>query len=95
MPKSATLSRAVETATKWAATASARFASESSMAPPWPRASNSQLRARRALVSVSRVVKVLDATMNRVVSGSRSPTFSARSLGSMFDTKRQSRASVL
>ena len=35
-------------------------------------ASTSQARAERALVSVSRVVKVFDATMNSVAAGSRS-----------------------
>ena len=42
----------------------------------------------RALVRVSRVVKVLEAMMNSVVSGSRSLTFSAQSLGSMLEMKR-------
>jgi len=87
MPNSATLSRAVDTAAKCLATA------------PWvlmPRcssASRSQARAMRALVRVSRVVKVLEAIMNRVVSGSRSPTFSAQSVGSMLEMKRHSRPS--
>jgi len=39
----------------------------------------------RALVRVSRVVKVLDATMNSVVSGSRSAVLTKQSVGSMFD----------
>ena len=42
------------------------------MAPAVDSPDQSQSRARRALVSVSSVVKVLDATMKRVVSGSRS-----------------------
>ena len=50
--------------------------------------SSSQLRASRALVRVSSVVKVLEATMNSVVSGSRSSVFSATSVGSMLETKR-------
>jgi hypothetical protein len=49
-----------------------------------------QSRAIRALVRVSSVVKVLDATMNSVVSGSRSAVFSAQSVGSMLETKRHS-----
>ena len=64
MPKAATLSSAVETATKWCATAALRDSSSSAV----PSFSQSQSRARRALVSVSSVPNVLDATMNRVVS---------------------------
>ena len=55
------------------------------------------------LVRVSRVVKVLETMMNRVVSGSRPLVFSARSFGSMLETvsythldvyKRQKQRSV-
>ena len=56
MPNSATFSALVETATKCLATALS--------SPPSP--SSSQRRASVALVSVSCVVKVLDATMNSV-----------------------------
>ena len=59
-----------------------------SIAPADARPSHSQSRARRAFVSVSSVVNVFDATMNSVVSGSRSFVFDAMSNGSMFDTKR-------
>ena len=51
-----------------------------------PRPSSSQRRASLALVSVSWVVKVFDATMNSVVAGSRSRVASARSVGSMLET---------
>lgn len=76
MPKAATLSRAVDTATKCFATASPRCFSEPSIAPEATSPSSSQDRANRALVSVSRVVKVLLATITSVVSGSRSRVFS-------------------
>ena len=82
MPNSATLSRAVDTATKCLA-----MAPSVSMPLAW-RAARNQSRAMRALVRVSRVVKVLEAMMNRVVSGSRSATFSAQSVGSMLEMKR-------
>src|SRR5690625_7468711 len=77
MPKSATLSRAVETATKCLVTASVRASWVSVSAPAAASFSQSHSRARRALVSVSRVPKVLEATMKRVVSGSRSLVVSA------------------
>ena len=64
MPKSATLSSAVETATKCFATASAVVVRRRSP-------SSSQALHSRALVSVSRVPKVLLETMNSVVAGSR------------------------
>ena len=89
MPNAATLSRAVETATKCLATAALRDSSSSAV----PSCSQSQVRARRALVSVSRVPNVFDATMNSVVVGSRPLTVSARSLGSMLETNRTSRPS--
>ena len=59
IPKAATASALVETATMWRATA------------PSPRASVSQSRTTWALAMVSRVVKVLDDTTTRVVAGSR------------------------
>ena len=49
---------------------------------------HSQARASRALVSVSSVPNVLEATMNSVVAGSRSLTVSATSVGSMLEMKR-------
>ncbi len=42
-----------------------------------------------ALLIVSMVVKVLDATMKRVSAGSRSRTASCRSAPSTFDTNRK------
>ena len=62
MPKSATFSALVDSATKCLATASSSAASSAS----------SQFRAEVALVIVSMVVNVLDATMNSVSAGSRS-----------------------
>lgn len=64
MPNSATFSALVESATKCRATASG----------PAPRPSRSQRRAEVALVTVSMVVKVLEATMKSVSAGSRSRT---------------------
>ena len=93
MPKSATLCSAVDTATKCLATAPFRVLAPSPTTPTARSPSSSQVRASRALVSVSSVVNVLDATMNRVVSGSRSAVFSATSVGSMLETKRHSRPS--
>ena len=90
MPNASTLSSAVETATKWCATASARDASVPSIAPAAVSVSQSHSRARRAFVRVSSVVKVYDATMKRVVVGSRSAVVSATSVGSMFETTRTS-----
>ena len=55
----------------------------------------SQFLAILALVMVSSVVKVLDATMNSVVSASRSWVFSYMSAGSMFEMKRHSMRSSL
>ena len=80
MPNSATFSAFVDSATKCLATAV-------SPVPP-ASASSSQLRADVALVTVSMVVKVLEATMNSVSAGSRSRTASCRSAPSTFDTKR-------
>jgi len=76
MPNAATLSRAVETATKCLATAAARATSVSWMALELRSLFHSHSLANRAFVSVSRVPNVLDATMKRVVSGSRSAVFS-------------------
>src|SRR5260221_14778349 len=56
-----------------------------------PRRLVSQSRAVVALVIVSRVVKVLDETMNRVWAGSRSLVASTKSVESTFDTKRNAR----
>ena len=89
MPNAATLSKAVDTATKCLATAVPAASSPSSIAPEPRSPSSSQARASRALVSVSKVVKVFDATMNNVVSGSRPRVFSATSVGSMLETNRQ------
>ncbi len=91
MPKAATLSRAVETATKCLATAAERASSVSSMAPEETSESSSQVRTQRALVRVSRVPKVLEATITRVVSGSRSAVLTAASVGSMLEMNRHSR----
>ena len=78
MPNSATRSALVETATKCLATAARR-----------PRAASDQSRAERALVIVSRVVNVLEETMNRVSAGSRSRVASTKSVESTFETKRK------
>ena len=69
MPNCVTASALVETATKCFATA---FAS-----PSWPML---QSRAARALVSVSRVVKVFEQTMNSVSAASRSRVASTKSV---------------
>ena len=78
MPNSATFSAFVETATKWRLTAASS-----------PSPATSQSRAVRALVSVSSVVNVLDATTNRVSAGSRSMVASRMSVPSMLDTNRK------
>ncbi len=77
IPKSATRSALVETATKWSATADS------------PSASTSQARAVRALVSVSIVPKVFDATTNNVDAGSESASTEATSAPSTFETNEQ------
>ena len=82
MPNSATLSRAVETATKCCATAAAGSLSAG-------RCSSSQALHSRALVSVSRVPKVLLETMNSVVSGSSPASVCPASVGSMLLMNRQ------
>ncbi len=79
MPKSATFPALVDSATKCFATA---------LSSP-PRPSTSQERAEVALVIVSIVVKVFDATTNSVSAGSRSRTASCRSAPSTFDTNRK------
>ncbi len=78
IPNSATLVALVDTATKCAATASS------------PRAATSQRRAAVALVSVSMVVNVFDATTNSVRAGSRPDSCAVRSAGSMLATNRAS-----
>ena len=80
MPNSATFSALVETATKCWATA------------PSPSSATSHARAVRALVSVSMVVNVLEATTKSVDAGSRSASVPAMSAPSTLDTKRQVRA---
>ena len=90
MPNAATLSSAVETATKCLATASLRRSSSSPIAPDERSPSSSHALHRRALVRVSSVPKVLLDTMNRVVAGSRPASFCAASVGSMLLMKRHS-----
>ena len=82
MPNSATFAALVETATKCRATDAA--------SPP--KAASDQSRALCALVIVSSVVKVFDATMNSVSAGSRSRVASAKSVPSTFETKRKVRS---
>ncbi len=82
IPNSVTFSEFVDRATKCSATA---FSSP-------PRPFSSQERAEVALVMVSIVVNVLEATMNSVSAGSRSRTASCRSAPSTFDTKRNVRS---
>jgi hypothetical protein len=77
MPNSSTRSALVDTATKWSATADS------------PSVSTSQARAVRALVNVSMVPKVFDATMNSVEAGSESASTAATSAPSTLDTKEQ------
>ena len=82
MPKAATSSALVLTATKCSATA------------PSPRASTSHARAVRALVSVSIVVNVFEETTNSVSAGSRSATASVIAAPSTLDTKRHVRSGL-
>ncbi|CAM5715849.1 hypothetical protein SGLAM104S_07297 [Streptomyces glaucescens] len=82
MPKSATFSAFVDSATKCLATASCPVFSSRS----------SQLRAEVALVTVSMVVKVFDATTNSVSAASRSRRASCRSAPSTLETKRTVRS---
>ena len=86
MPKSATLSSAVETATKCFAHGLVGVVRRSSP-------SSSQALQSRALVSVSSVPKVLLDTMNSVVAGSRPASVVAASVGSMLEMNRHSRPS--
>ncbi len=78
MPNFVTSDVFVETATKCFAT---DFSS-----PPKP--ASDQARAVRAFVIVSSVVNVFEEMMKSVSEGSRSWTASAKSVPSMFDTKR-------
>ena len=77
MPNLRTSASLVETATKCLATAA--------LSPP--SLASSQSRAELALVIVSWVVKVLDATMNSVRSGSRPLRVWARCALSTLETK--------
>jgi hypothetical protein len=77
IPNFATSAALVETATKCLATARSSLSVASDHA-----------RASLALVSVSSVVKVLDATMKSVSAASRSRVASTKSAGSTLDTKR-------
>ena len=79
IPNWETFSAFVDTATKWRAMA---VSSPSN-------ARSAQSRAVPAFVIVSCVVNVFDATMNSVSSGSRSRVASAKSVPSMFETKRK------
>jgi hypothetical protein len=79
MPKAATFSAFVETATKCLATDRA--------SPPSPR--SDQSRAVVALVRVSSVVNVLDDTTKSVSAGSRSRVASTKSIASTFETNRK------
>ncbi len=76
MPNSPTALRLVESAAKCAPTAAS------------PRAPASQSRAARALVMVSSVVKVLDATSTSVRAGLSSRASSAKAWPSTLDRKR-------
>ena len=73
---------------------SRRNASASAAYPPAqpPNAPTSQLRAVWALLMVSCVVKVFEATMNRVSSARKSRVASAKSVASTLETKRKVRA---
>ena len=76
MPNSSTSSLLVDTATKCLDTAAS------------PSASVSQRRAAVALVSVSSVENVFDATMKSVVAGSSPSSLATRSAGSTLETNR-------
>ncbi len=84
MPNSATFPAFVLTATKCLATAAS--------SPSWL---VSQSRADVAFVMVSRVVNVLEDTMNSVCAGSRSRVASARSVESTLETNRNVRCRSL
>ncbi len=81
MPKAATFSAFVDTATKCFATAASS-----------PSCSISHRRAEVALVSVSRVPKVLEEMMKSVSSAERSRRASTKSVESTLDTKRNVRS---
>ena len=72
----------METAQKWAATASS------------PSAAATAARAELALVMVSSVVKVFEQTMNRVVASGTAFSVSPRSAPSTLDTKCSVRCSA-
>ena len=76
IPNASTSFRFVDTATKCFDTAAL------------PSASVSQRRAAVALVRVSRVENVLDATMKSVVAGSNPSSLATRSAGSTLETNR-------
>ena len=80
IPKAATASALVETATKCFA-----------IAPSSPKARSTQSRAEPALAIVSWVVKVFEETIKSVSAGSRSRTASAKSVPSTLDTNRSVR----
>jgi hypothetical protein len=77
MPNFRTSAAFVDTATKCRATARSS-----------PSARSSHARAVRALVSVSSVVNVLEATTKSVSAGSRSRVASTKSAPSTLETKR-------
>ena len=76
MPNAATASALVDSAAKWRATALSSGA-----------ACSSHSRAEAALVIVSSVVKVLEATRNSVVAGSSAFSVSQMSVPSTLETK--------
>ncbi len=84
MPNSDTASELVDTATKCLAIADLS-----------PSAASVHSRAVAALVIVSRVVNVLDETMNSVSAGSRSRVASAKSVPSTLETNRKVRSRAL
>jgi len=76
MPKASTACALVDSATKCRDTAAGARS-----------AASSQALAELALARVSSVVKVFEATMNSVVSGSRCVSVPARCAGSRLETK--------
>jgi len=87
MPKAATLSSAVETATKCFATASVRDDSLPSIAPDFDRDAQSQSRGQpRVGQRLQRGERLRRDDEQRWL-GSRSAVFAYMSVGSMFDTK--------
>ena len=78
IPKSATPSALVDTATKCLAIAASS-----------PRAASVHSRAEWALVIVSSVEKVFEETMNSVSSAARSRVASTKSVASTLDTNRK------